>query len=292
MGKLIIEIPPITEKDCYYLQERTKPCFNYPLHKHEAFELNYVEHCKGARRIVGDSIEELQEYDLALVGSNLEHVWEQHNCEEGEIHEITIQFPPNFFAMDLLNRQVMKPLKDMMEVVEEGGVAFGMKAIMTVYSRLISLASAEPSYHSLSTMMGILYDLAESGDYHKLSSSSYSHVPTPKTSRRIQKITDYVDQHYEQEIRMEQLAALVGMTPNALSRFFKQHTNRSVSSYINEVRIGKATQLLTDSTMTILEISYKCGFNTISNFNRTFKSLKGLSPTEFREIYKKNIYFV
>ena len=50
MGKLIIEIPPITEKDCYYLQERTKPCFNYPLHKHEAFELNYVEHCKGARQ--------------------------------------------------------------------------------------------------------------------------------------------------------------------------------------------------------------------------------------------------
>ena len=77
MGQLIIEIPPISEKDIYYLQERYKPSFNYPLHKHDAFELNFVEHCAGARRIVGDNIENLGEYDLAFVGCNLEHVWEQ-----------------------------------------------------------------------------------------------------------------------------------------------------------------------------------------------------------------------
>lgn len=291
MGKLIIEIPPISNKDCYYLQERTKPCFNYPLHRHDAFELNFVENCKGARRIVGDSIEELPEYDLAFVGCNLEHVWEQHNCQPGEIHEITIQFPPNFFPSTFMNRHVMKPMLDMVEMASYG-VAFGMKAIMTVYDRLNNLAKSEPSFHSVQTMIGILYDLAESGDYHRLSSSTYSHVSVPVTSRRVQKITDYVDQHYPEEIRMEQLAEMVGMTPNALSRFFKQRTNSSISSYINEVRIGMASQLLTESTMTIQEISYKCGFNTISNFNRTFKSIKGLSPKEFREIYKKNIYLI
>ncbi len=292
MGKLIIEIPPIGEKDSYYLQERTKPCFNYPLHKHDALELNFVEHCKGARRIVGDSIEDLGEYDLALVGCNLEHVWEQYKCESQSIHEITIQLPANFFAASYLNRRVMQPVKDMLESAQVG-VAFGMKAIMTVYEKLISLTRIEdPSFSEVQKMSAILYELASSGDYHTLASSHYSHAEVPVTSRRVQKIKDYIDAHYKEEIRIEHLSEMVGMTPNALSRFFKQRTNRSIYSYINEVRISRAAQLLIESTMAVNEVSYQCGFNTISNFNRTFKLVKGMSPKEFRENYRKNIYLI
>lgn len=291
MGKLIIEIPPISEKDCYYLQERKKPRFNYPLHKHNAFELNFVEHCHGARRIVGDNMEQLGDYDLALVGCNLEHVWEQFDCRSNMIHEITIQMPPDLIPESMMGRRVMQPVKEMFEGAQLG-IAFGMKAIMTVYDRLNTLANSEPSFHSMMLLTGILYDLAISGDYHRLASAHYSHADVPVTSRRIQQLKDYIDSHYQQEIRMEVLSGMVNMTPNALSRFFKQRTNRSISNYINEVRIGQATSLLADSTQTVMEISYKCGFNTISNFNRTFKAIKGVTPTEFRESYKKNAYLV
>lgn len=291
MGKLIIEIPPISDKDCYYLQERYKPAFNYPLHKHDAFELNFVEHCAGARRIVGDSIECLSDYDLALIGPNLEHVWEQYECHSPSIHEITIQMPSNLFSPQWLDRHVMQPIKELFENAQQG-VAFGMKGIMTVFDRLNNLAGAEPSFQSAMTVIGILHDLAVSGDYHTLSSSHYTHTDAPVTSRRIQKIKNYIDTHFREEIRVETLAEMVNMTPNALSRFVKQRTNRSISNYINEVRIGQATKLLVESGMTIVEISYKCGFNTISNFNRTFKSVKGITPSEFRESYKKNAYLI
>lgn len=291
MSQLIIEIPPISDKDCYYLQERYKPCFNYPLHKHDAFELNFVEHSEGARRIVGDSIERLGEYDLALIGCNLEHVWEQYECQSETIHEITIQMPPNLFSEAWLNRRVMEPVRQMFEA-SKVGIAFGMKAIMKVYDRLCELTQSEPSLRTAQTMLGVIFDLAESGDYHCLSSSSYSHAALPVTSRRIQKIKDYIDNHYQEEIRMETLSELVNLTPNALSRFFKQHTNRSVSSYINEVRIGQATLLLAGSNMTVIEISYKCGFNTISNFNRIFRSIKRVTPSEFRNSYRKNTYLM
>jgi len=291
MSKLIIEIPPISEKDFYYLQEREKPCFNYPLHKHNAYELNFVEHCAGARRIVGDNMEVLGEYDLALVGCNLEHVWEQFECKADSIHEITIQMPFDILPSSLLNRRVMQPIKELLDNAQVG-VAFGMKAIMTVYDRLNSMAKNEPSFRTAMTGFEILYDLAVSGDYHCLASSHYSHAEVPVTSRRIQKVKDFVDNHFHEEIRMETLSDLVNMTPNALSRFFKQKTNRSISNYINEVRIGQATILLVDSAMSIVEISYKCGFNTISNFNRTFKTLKGVTPTEFRENYRKNAYLI
>lgn len=291
MGKLIVEIPPIGDRDCYYLQERYKPCFNYPLHKHDALELNFVEHCAGARRIVGDSIEELTDYDLALVGSDVEHVWEQHECRSEQLHEITIQMPRNFFTDEWLNRRVMQSLKEMMESASLG-IAFGMPTIMTVYDRLMTLTRTEPSFQSAMLLIDILHDLAESGDYHRLSSAHYSHAAVPITSRRIQKLKDYIDSHYSEEIRMETLAELVNMTPNALSRFFRQKVNRSISGYINEVRIARATSLLVDSTQTVVEISYSCGYNTISNFNRTFKQLKGITPTEFRDSYRKNTYLV
>lgn len=291
MSKLIIEIPPISEKDCYYLQERYKPTFNYPLHKHDAYELNFVEHCQGARRIVGDSIELLGDYDLAFIGCNLEHVWDQHECTSETIHEITIQIPKNLFSEQWLDRRIMQPVKEMFESAKVG-IAFGMKAIMTVYERLTILAKTAPSFNTAMMMISMLYDLAVSGDYHRLSSSHYSHAEVPVTSRRIQKLKDYIDTHYQDEIRMETLSDMVNMTPNALSRFFKQKTNRSISNYINDVRIGQATLLLADSTQTVVEISYKCGFNTITNFNRTFKAIKGMTPTEFRESYKKNTYLI
>lgn len=290
-NKLIIEIPPLGEADSYYLQERHKPSFNYPLHKHNAYELNFVENCSGARRIVGDNMEVLPDFDLALIGCDMEHTWEQHQCKDGCIHEITIQIPHDYFPESLLNRRVMTPLKEMFDS-SRLGVAFGIKAIMTVYDRLMELTKSEPSFHSVTLLNEILYDLAAAHDYHVLSSSSYAHVEIPVTSRRVQKLKDYIDQHYAEEIRMDTLAGLVSMTPNSLSRFFKQRTNVSISEYVNEVRIGHAAHLLVDSSQTIIEISYKCGFNTISNFNRTFKTIKNVTPTEFRENYKKNAYLI
>ena len=69
MDNVITEITPLSEKDCFYMMDRDKECFSYPLHKHDEMELNFVENCDGARRIVGDSIEVLGKYDLVLVGS-------------------------------------------------------------------------------------------------------------------------------------------------------------------------------------------------------------------------------
>ena len=199
--------------------------------------------------------------------------------------------PCDFFSENFLEKNCMKPVKEMFEN-SQVGVAFGMKAIMTVYDRINQIVNSEPSFSTVQTLLSIIYDLAVSGDYHMLASSHYSHAELPVTSRRIQKLKDYIDAHYQEEIRIETLSDMVGMTPNALSRFVKKRTNRSISNYINEVRLGHASNLLADSTMTIAEIAYECGFNTISNFNRIFKNLKQITPKEFREIYKKNVFTI
>ncbi len=134
--------------------------------------------------------------------------------------------------------------------------------------------------------MAILHELAEDGHYRKLSSSSFASLKPSGDSRRVQKVKDYINAHYKEDIRLNELADLAGMTPTAFSRFFKLRTGRSISDYVIDIRLGHATRQLVDSTTSVAEICYGCGFNNVSNFNRIFKKKKGNSPKVFREIYQ------
>lgn len=69
---------------------------------------------------------------------------------------------------------------------------------------------------------------------------------------------------------------------------FREKTNKSISEYIIDVRIGRASRLLVDTARSISDICYECGFNNISNFNRIFKMRRGVSPSSFRDNYRKN----
>ena len=166
------------------------------------------------------------------------------------------------------------------------GIAFNSNAIMKVFNRLDNLTRTEVGFFRMLELMAILHELAESGEYRVLSSSSFaSHRPTGD-SRRVTKVQEYINAHYKEEIRLADLAALVGMTPTAFSRFFKLRTGRSISDYLIDIRLGHATRALVDSTTSVAEICYECGFNNISNFNRIFKKKKGNSPKVFRDIYQ------
>ena len=120
-----------------------------------------------------------------------------------------------------------------------------------------------------------------------LSSSSFAKIDVHSDSRRVQKVQEYINLHYQEEIRLGQLASMVGMTDVSFSRFFKLRTGKNLSDYIIDIRLGFASRLLVDSTMSIAEICYECGFNNLSNFNRIFKKKKDCSPKEFRENYRK-----
>ena len=105
------EITPLSKKDCFYIVERYKKEFNYPLHIHDECELNFIENAQGAKRIVGDSSEEISNYELVLITSKeLEHTWEQNNCKSNNIREITIQFSPKLFPMELIEKNQFRSI--------------------------------------------------------------------------------------------------------------------------------------------------------------------------------------
>ncbi len=99
-------------------------------------------------------------------------------------------------------------------------------------------------------------------------------------------------ENYNKEIRLADVADLVGMTEVAFSRFIKKRTGRNFIDSLNDIRLGHATRLLVDTTHSIMEICMVCGFNNLSNFNRIFKKKRGCTPREFRENYKESRFFL
>ena len=119
-SNIIREITPLSDKDCFYIAERYKTEFTYPIHNHAEFELNFTEKAAGVRRIVGDSAEVISDYDLVLIaGKDLEHVWEQHDCHSKEIREITIQFSSDLFFKSFINKNQFDSIRDMLEKAQK-----------------------------------------------------------------------------------------------------------------------------------------------------------------------------
>lgn len=288
MAKVFTEITRLSDKDCFYIVERHKTEFTYPLHRHKEFELNFIQNGKGVRRIVGDSVEEIGDYELVLVGGEeLEHVWEQGSCQSKDIREITIQFSGDIFGNELLSKNQFASIQRMLRRAEHG-LSFPLSTIMKVYSVLDDIASDNERFVQFLKSLYILYELSVSEGTRVLASSSFAHSPRKVESRRVEKVRQYIDEHYSDQLKLADLAALVGMNPVSFSRFFHQRTGRTLSEYIVDIRLGRAARMLVDTSKTVSEICYECGFNNLSNFNRTFKARRNCTPRDFRAMYKKN----
>ncbi|GAB1415016.1 AraC family transcriptional regulator [Paludibacter sp.] len=282
--QIIREITPLSNKDCFYIVERkNRGEFDFPVHVHHECELNYIENAKGAHRVIGDSIEEIDNYDLVLISdSELQHTWEQHSCKSSNIREITIQFHPDLLPDGLLDKNQFKSIKELL-IKARNGVAFPMKTIMKVYTHLDNLlVDKDKGFYTVMKLLTVLYELSLCPDARMLSSSSFAKITPVVDSRRIQKAQQYINNHFTEDIKLEDLSKHVGMTTTSFCRFFKLRTGKSIIDYLIDVRIGNATHLLANTTNSILEICYECGFNNRSNFNRLFKKKKGYSPKEFR----------
>ncbi len=283
-SSLLREITPLTQSDCFTLFYRVKSEFNFPLHYHEEFELNFIDNAKGVKRVIGDHIDEIGELELVLVGPNLQHGWFNHKCKSKEFTEITIQFHRDLFDDKFLQRNQMKLIRSMFEKSLRG-LLFSKETIAAIKPRLLSLTKKH-GFDSVLELISILHDLSSSRNMKTLSDISFKNAESINyNSRRVEKIMNYLNNNFGKNITLAEAAELVSMSEVAFSRFFKQRTGKTFIDTLNEIRLGNASRMLIDTTHGINEIAFKCGFNNISNFNRIFKKKKDCTPKEFRQEY-------
>lgn len=277
------EIIPLTPIDCFTIFTRIKSDFDFPLHSHEEFELNFISNGQGARRIIGDHISEIDDLELVFVGSNVPHVWETYKCKSNKIKEITIQFHKDFLDEKFLNRNQMALIRNMFELSSKG-ILFSKPTIQQIMPRL-DLLSQKHGFDSVLELLSILHDLSVSRNMHTLSDTAFNNTEFSYHSRRIDQAMEYMNKNFHKNITLSEVAKLVNMTDVSFSRFFKSRTGITFMDSLLETRLGNATRMLIDTTQSISEIAYTCGFNNISNFNRLFKKKKGCTPKDFRAEY-------
>lgn len=291
MNNVIKEITPLTQSDCFTVFSRLKKAFNFPLHFHEEYELNLIVNAAGAKRIVGDNNELINDIELVLVGPNLSHGWFTHHCKSEAITEITIHWHKDLFDDKLLKRNQMIIIKEMLESSGRG-ILFSRETALLVADRLKSIGELK-GFEGVMELMNILHELSVSADMRVLSEIALDNNQILNhNSRRIDKAFEYMNAHFQKQITLRDLSKLVSMTDASFSRFISHRTGNTFVDTLNEIRLGHATRMLIETTLSIAEVSNNCGFNNISNFNRIFKKKKHCTPKEFREGFSGTRVFI
>ena len=270
----IIEIPENTASFNFFKLEVTGfPSF---WHYHPEVELTYILQGRGLR-FVGDHIAPFQSGDLVLVGENLPHNWVSGKKPD-QVLEVAfvIQFPKSLFQ----NFPECKNIQQLVNDAQQG--LFFPAPSRNLLDKVVRIKENAP-IQRLAGLMEILSELA-TNTHHTLSSVTFNkRTGLKKHQHRISRVTAYILDHLEEPIPLEKMAEINGMTPPSFSRWFKQSMGKSFVVYLNTVRIEKACQYLLQTDLPVTQIAYGTGFESLSNFNRTFKRLKQVSPRDYRK---------
>tara|TARA_R110000868_G_scaffold158589_1_gene386796 strand:+ start:28335 stop:29237 length:903 start_codon:yes stop_codon:yes gene_type:complete len=279
LNKVHREITPLSPEDSFLVFDRVKEEFDFPIHFHPEYELNFISNGKGVKRVVGDSVEEIDNIELVLVGPNLHHGWLNNNCKSREIREITIQFHETLFNSELLSKKIMKPIKNMFDRSIHG-ILFSKKVSSDIFERISQVSKLDSMDYFLE-FISILHDLANSRNQRLLSTYT-TNRDSFENSDKIKKIYEYVQENFDKKITLAEASELINMSQVSFNRFMKKRTGKTFVDYVNDVRIGYAAIRLVEKDISISEIAFNCGFNNIANFNRVFKKSKKCTPSQYK----------
>jgi AraC-like DNA-binding protein len=290
LNDIMREITPLTPSDCFTIFSRVKKEFDFPLHNHEEMELNLILNAKGAKRIVGDHIGEIEDVELALIGSNLPHGWFTHHCKNDHICEVTIQFQRDLFSESFLQKNQSIYIKRMFEQAQRG-ILFCRDTIQQIAPRILAL-DKQCGFDSILNLFSLLNDISLAKNTRMLSDTTFTKEIYTYDSRRLEKVFDYMNANFQNQILLSEVSKIANMPEASFSRFIKIHTGFTFTENLIEIRLGHVSRMLISTTHSVSEIAYKCGFNNMANFNRIFKAKKGCTPKEFKKSYKKQHVFI
>lgn len=261
----------------------------YPVrHYHPEVQLTLIMEGRGTR-FIGNSIAAFQEGDLFLIGSNVPHVFrndEQVVLESRlKARSLSIYFKPDALGDTFFQLPETRHISVLLSEASRGiEINRSNTAIVEEQFQEISLLSG---FDRLQKLLEILNRISLSKEYRLISQHAYDRPVRDTDNRRISEVFDFVVKNYAEDIKLQQVASLANLSTTAFCRYFKLHTRQTFTEFLNRTRIGQASRLLTETSQSMSEIGYLCGYNNIPYFNREFKKITGLTPMNFRRQYQK-----
>lgn len=291
INRYFIALPPVRALlepiaplpgESFTFREFATTRFTSPWHFHPECELTLIVKGRGLR-YVGDSIERCEEGEVVLLGKDLPHYWWQDPGDRRRAHSIVVQFLEDF-AGGVLKLDEAREIGRLLVAAKRGLFVEGrLKGEVTEdLFRMRELSG----WKRLCRLLDILGRLAENR-VRPLASAGYAPDLDARDGRRLVAVCQYVNESFGESVQHRRAASLAGLSPAAFSRFFRKRMGKTFEAYVTEVRIGHACRRLTEADTQVTEVAFGVGFNNLSNFNRHFRKLKGLSPREYRQSFAK-----
>ncbi|MBD2699824.1 helix-turn-helix transcriptional regulator [Spirosoma sp. BT702] len=283
---LLFKVPAIDDST-FRVEHDSFPHFYGHLHFHPEIQLTLIQQGEGTL-IVGDKIDRFDRNDVLLLGSNLPHV---------------LRSDPEYFAPDSVRRSVavsvlfrpehleptvlqLPETRHLQQLLRESqhGVRLRCPEGHTLTEQFATLPGQRP-FDQLLTFLHILDYLSTSASREVLSVTAFENPRRPDDHQRLERVFSFILENYQSDITLDDVAGIANLTPGGFCRFFRLHTQKTFSKLLNEVRIEHACRHLRESRLSINQIAIHCGFSSLSNFNRQFKEIVGLSPSEYLRNY-------
>ncbi|QIP15882.1 helix-turn-helix transcriptional regulator [Spirosoma aureum] len=274
----------------FIVKELIEIHFDPNWHFHPHYQLFLVEEGTGTR-FIGDSIKPFGPGDLVFLGPNLPHLWRSDqayfNKQSGlTTRGIVVYFSEDFLGNDFFGKQEMMLLRQLLNHARQG-LEWNGPTRARAEAALKNMTKQPIGFDRVISLLTLLNDLSHASDYRYLTSPGYTNTVKPTETDRMQLVHDYVLGHFPDDLSLETIADLAGMTPPAFCRYFKARANKTFSEFVSEVRIGHACKLLINGKLSVTQISFESGFRTLSNFNRQFKDITGQTPSGYVKTYRQ-----
>lgn len=274
----------IPEGKSFEIRELIAPYFDTNWHFHSEYQLFVVLKGRGTR-FIGDHMQGFKEGDLVLTGPDLPHLWKSDRAyhipeNRMETHGIVIYFPDNFMNNSVFQLEEFESIAGMLRKSVRG-IEIDGRTNQSITRMMVELLDMK-GIKSIVQLLNILQTIAESNDCKLIADAAYINTNKESEKDRMGQVYEYVMHHYQDKVSLEEAAQLSNLSVSSFSRFFKSRMNKSFTDFVTEVRISHACKLLHETDLNISEISYECGFFTLSNFNKLFKERIKKTPVEYR----------
>ena len=259
----------------------TRPLWN---HCHMNFEITMVDSGKGIYTI-GETEHEMSCGDIFVFSGNEHHCITSVKSEKLRI--TNLHFEPRYLMKNFVDEESAinanfcflhsKSFKNRIEAEQTGDIPYYFRCIAD------ELSSHDTGYAvAVKSMLNlILVTLIRKHGYlddkHGISTNR-------EQIESISRVITYIDEHFDKKLTLEAISAEAGLSPNYLSSLFRKISGITLWNYVNSKRIEKAVKLITDENIkeNMIDIAAECGFNNTANFNKTFKTVTGMTPKEYR----------
>lgn len=264
--------------------ELCRPDFELLYHYHPELELTYIKKSHG-NRYVGGVVSRYESGDLVLVGSNVPHCWVSEGApKENSARATVIQFDENFAGESFWELPEMYAVRQLL-LRSKAGILVKTTARKEIIARIDKCLTSS-GVQRLTGLIELLELIASAEDNQLIDPNFLEINLSGMENERFRKIFNYIIENYQQAISLQKVAEIAHLTPSAFCRYFKSITKKTLGQVVTEFRIRHACNLLRGTDHMVFEICFECGFGNLSFFNKTFKTVTGYSPLQYRNFFE------